>query len=151
VRLPQANPGKKLGSDGVIGRGQGEDFYGVRLLREGEHQRDVHWRKTAAIGQMVARERAREARPDVTLNLDTARPASAAEDWDLAFERKIREIASRAVAHLKRGDAITVRTSTGEVVRAERTNGADPVLRFLALVESVPQGDGPTVDKEAAE
>jgi len=154
VRLPAANPGKKTGSDGVIGRGQGEDFYGVRLLREGEHQRDVHWRKTAAIGQMVARERAREARPEVTLHLDTTRPESAGEDWDLAFERKIREIASRAVAHLKRGDSITIRTTAGEVVRADRAGGADPILRFLALVEALPavvlSSDGDPKDKGAA-
>lgn len=138
VRIPPARAGDKPGRDARIGPGQGEDFHGVRLLREGEHQRDVHWRKTAAIGQMVAREREREGRPDVTLLLDTARPSNADDAWDLVFERHIREIASRAVAHLKNGETVTVRTSAGEVARTDRANGADPILRFLALVQPVP-------------
>jgi hypothetical protein len=31
-----------------------------------------------------------------------------------------------------------VRTTLGERARADRTVGADPVLRFLALVEAIP-------------
>jgi uncharacterized protein (DUF58 family) len=150
VRLPPSVPGRKLGQEAVIGRGHGEDFFGVKVLRDGEHPRDVHWRKTAAIGQLVARERAREARPDITLTLDVYRSDSKKiEEWELGFERRIREIASRAIAHLKRGDSITVRTTAGEVVHVDRSVGADPVLRFLALVESRP---APSLEtKEAAE
>jgi uncharacterized protein (DUF58 family) len=151
VRLPASAPGRKLGQEAVVGRGHGEDFFGVKVLRDGEHPRDVHWRKTAAIGQLVARERAREARPDITLTLDVYKPAGMvkkSEEWDLGFERRIREIASRAIAHLKRGDSITVRTTAGEVVRVDRSSGADPVLRFLALVDSRPS---PAESKEAAE
>lgn len=148
VRVPPTPAGEKPGRDARLGPGQGEDFHGVRLLREGEHQRDVHWRKTAAIGQMVAREREREGRPDVTLTLDTARPLNAGDDWDLVFERTIREVASRAVAYLKIGETITVCTSAGEVVRTVRAYGADPILRFLALVQAVPSA---TPDEKAAE
>lgn len=149
VRLPPSPPGRKLGQEAVVGRGHGEDFFGVKVLRDGEHPRDVHWRKTAAIGQLVARERAREARPDITLTLDVYKPSGPGTrgggsspreegDWDLGFERRIREIASRAIAHLKRGDSVTVRTTAGDVVRVDRSSGADPVLRFLALVDSRP-------------
>ncbi len=149
VRLPPSVPGRNLGVEAVVGRGHGEDFFGVKVLRDGEHPRDVHWRKTAAVGQLVARERAREARPDVTLTLDVFKPAQSkkTDEWDLAFERRIREIASRSIAHLKRGDSITVRTTVGDVVRVDRSAGADPVLRFLALVDSRPAIDA----KEAAE
>ena len=52
-------------------------------------------------------------------------------------ERRVREIASRAVAHLKRGDGVTIRTNAGGAARADRTAGADPVLRYLALIEPV--------------
>lgn len=139
VRIPPAAAGRKLGQDTTISRGQGEDFFGVRVLRDGEHPRDVHWRKTAAIGQLVARERARDALPEVTLTLDVHKPEGAPSDeWDMGFERRVRDVASRAVAHLKRGDAVTLRTTAGEVVRADRASGADPALRFLALVESKP-------------
>jgi uncharacterized protein (DUF58 family) len=137
VQLPPSPPGRTFGADGVVGRGHGEDFLGLKLMRPGEDPRDIHWRKTAATGQLVMRERAREARPDVSLPLDVVRPAAAGEDWDAAFERRIREVASKSVAHLKRGDGVTIRTSSGGAARADRTAGADPILRYLALVEPV--------------
>jgi uncharacterized protein (DUF58 family) len=94
------------------------------------------------------RERAREARPDISLPLDIVRPQSAGDDWEAGFERRIRDIASRAVAHLKRGDCVTVLTNAGGSARADRSVGADPVLRFLALIEPVMH---PRAQQEAAE
>src|SRR5580692_9181121 len=73
------------GADLVVGRGHGEEFLGLRLMRPGEDPRDIHWRKTAAVGQMVMRERARETRPDVTLMLDATRPATAGDEWLATF------------------------------------------------------------------
>ena len=102
----------------------------------------MHWRKTAAVGQMVMRERARETRPDVTLTLDVVKPAGAGDEWNAALERRIRDVASRAVAHLKRGDRVALATTSGALVRADRTVGADPLLRYLALVESVEEDQG---------
>jgi len=138
LELPPAPAnGRFPGADLVVARGHGEEFLGLKLMRPGEDPRDVHWRKSASVGQMVMRERARETRPDVTLTLDTIRPDQAGDDWNAAFERKIREIASRAVAHLKRGDRVAVVATGGGVARADRTTGADPLLRYLALVEPV--------------
>jgi uncharacterized protein (DUF58 family) len=117
-------------------------------MREGEDPRDVHWRKTAAVGQMVMRERAREARPDVTLTLDVLRPEPAGDEWYVAFERRIRDVASRAVAHIKRGDRVAVMTTVGGVSRADRVVGADPLLRYLALIDPVAR---PVPVREAAE
>jgi len=148
VHLPPAPAGRSPGGDMVVGRGHGEDFLGLRLMREGEDPRDVHWRKTAAVGQMVMRERAREARPDVTLTLDVLRPEAAGEEWFVAFERRIRDVASRAVAHIKRGDRVAVVTTVGGVSRADRVVGADPLLRYLALIDPVVR---PTPAREAAE
>ena len=88
---------------------------------------------------MVLRERAREMRRDVEYVIDPVHPNAAPDnDWTERFERRIRDVASRAVAHLKRGDAVALRTTTGERVRANTTVGADPILRFLALLESTP-------------
>ena len=127
------------GGEGSAGRGHGEDFLGLKIMRHGEDPRDIHWRKTAAVGQLVMRERARETRPEVRIPLDVMKPDGEKEDWDHGFERRIRDVASRAVAHLKRGDNVTIATSTGATVRGDRTAGADPILRFLALVETVPR------------
>lgn len=137
VQLPALPPGRHAGGDSSFGRGHGDDYLGLRLLRDGEDPRDVHWKKSAAAGQLVMRERAREARPDVVLPLDVVHPDDVKEDWHNAFERKIRDIASRALAHIKRGDAVTIRTSLGDAVRGDRSTGADPLLRFLALVDAV--------------
>lgn len=135
VQLPPAAAGRSFGANGLLGRGHGEEFLGLRPMREGEDPRDIHWRKSAAAGQLVTRERAREARPDVSLPLDVVKPSGASEEWDSAFERRIRDVASRAVAHLKRGDCVTVVTNANASARGDRSAGADPVLRFLALLE----------------
>jgi uncharacterized protein (DUF58 family) len=137
VQLPPAPGGRSPGADLIVGRGHGEEFLGLKLMRDGEDPRDVHWRKTAAVGHLVMRERARESRPDVTLTLDVFRPDGAGDEWTAAFERRIRDVASRAVAHLKRGDRVTVVTTAGGAARGNRTVGADPLLRYLALVEPV--------------
>jgi len=141
VQLPAPAGGRTPGGDLVVGRGHGEDFLGLRLMREGEDPRDVHWRKTAAVGRMVMRERARETRPDVTITLDVIRPHGAGDEWAAAFERRIRDVASRAVAHLKRGDRVAVMTTANGAARADRTVGADPLLRYLALIEPVAQAE----------
>jgi uncharacterized protein (DUF58 family) len=138
VELPPSPPGRTAGGDGIIGRGHGEDFLGLKPMRDGEDPRDIYWRKSASLGQVVMRERAREARPDVSLALDVLKPANGGEEWDHAFERRVRDVASRAVAHVKRGDTVAVRTNAGEAARADRSAGADPLLRYLALVDSVP-------------
>jgi uncharacterized protein (DUF58 family) len=138
LQLPaMAAQGRAAGADLVVARGHGEEFVGLKLMRPGEDPRDVHWRKSAAVGQLVMRERARETRPDITLTLDTIRPDGAGDEWAAAFERRIRDVASRAVAHLKRGDRVAVVSSGSGTARADRTTGADPLLRYLALVEPV--------------
>ncbi len=151
VQLPSVPAGRLAGGEGSVGRGHGEDFLGLKLMRDGEDPRDIHWRKTAAAGQRVMRERAREARPNVTLPLDVLRPTNAPEEWDLGFERRIRDLASRSVAHLKRGDSVTVTTNAGGGARADRTAGADPILRYLALLDAVARPVSAVDRTEAAE
>jgi uncharacterized protein (DUF58 family) len=135
IRLPASAAGKIPGGDGSLGRGDGDEFLGLKVMRTGEDPRDVHWRKSAAAGQLVLRERAQEARPEVKLSLDVMRPSSAKDDWDIAFEKRVRDVASRAVAHLERGDHVSIVTSAGGHARGDRAVGADPMLRYLALVQ----------------
>lgn len=137
VRLPMEDRGRNIGGVGSIGRGTGDDTFGLRLMREGDDPRDIYWRKSTMSDQIVLRERSRETRPDVELTIDTVRPKGADETFDATFEKRIREVASRAVAHIKRGDGVMIRTTVGERARADRSLGSDPVLRFLALLETV--------------
>lgn len=148
IKLGASPPGRDAGGETAFGRGHGEDHFGLRPVREGEDLRDVHWKKTAASGQLVRRERARDAHPEVTLRLDVKKPSGAGDDFSQGFEKRIREIASRVVAHVKRGDRVTLRVTSGDVVRADKSTGSDAILRYLALVDAVPEEPA---SKEAAE
>jgi uncharacterized protein (DUF58 family) len=139
VRLPVDLPGRRTGGEGPHGQGMGDEIISVRLMREGDDPRDIYWRKSTLANQLVLRERAREMRREVDYAIDPVHEGDKPDDdWSARFERRIRDVASRAVAHLKRGDGVTVRTSAGDRVRADTTVGADPILRFLALLEAVP-------------
>jgi uncharacterized protein (DUF58 family) len=136
VRLPQTDAGDRTGGESSLGRGSGDEIHGLRPMREGDDPRDIYWRKSTLPDQRVLRERATDTRRDVSFVIDSAHPGKAPdEDWAARFERRIRDVASRAVAHLKRGDGVSVSASGGERVRVTSAVGADPLLRFLALLE----------------
>jgi uncharacterized protein (DUF58 family) len=140
VRLPQTESGDRPGGESALGRGNGDEIHGLRLMREGDDPRDIYWRKSTLPDQRVLRERATDTRRDVAFSIDSSHAGSTPDDdWSLRFERRIRDVASRAVAHLKRGDTVSVAASGGERVRANTSVGADPLLRFLALLEPSPQ------------
>lgn len=140
VRLPQDRPGMKHGATGSAGRGTGDEIIGVRPMRDGDDPRDIYWRKSTLVDQFVLLERAHETRRDVELKLDsTYSGEQPSEAWLNQFERRIRDMASRAVAHLKRGDRVSIATRFGEKARADGSLGADPLLRFLALLEPHPE------------
>jgi uncharacterized protein (DUF58 family) len=125
-------------------RGGGDDVLGVRLMREGDDPRDIYWRRSVGIGPNVVVERAREVRRHVRLVLDNSYTGSAASDEFLsAFERRVRDLASQAVAHLRRGERVRVDTTSGPSAEASPETGTDNVLRFLALIEAESTQDGP--------
>lgn len=155
VRLPPEEAGRRAGGASANGRGGGDETYALRPMRQGDDPRDIYWRKSTIGDQLILRERARETRPDIELMIDTVRPKTAskkeeAEAFAQQFERRIREVASRAVAHIKRGDGVAVSTTMGERVRGDKNLGADPILRFLALLDWVDEAKAPDVRAERA-
>jgi uncharacterized protein (DUF58 family) len=150
VRLPPEREGRRDGGAATSSRGGGDEILTLRPMRDGDDHRDIYWKKSTLRDQMVLRERARETRPDVELPLDILRPKSPPEAFAQSFERRVREIASRAVAHIKRGDGAVVSTILGDRVRGDRNVGADPILRFLALVEPVDEAEIAGVRAERA-
>lgn len=136
LRLPDERQGQLPGYDGSLGAGFGDDVVGVRPMREGDDYRDIYWRKSVGGRQWVVRERARESSRQVKLMIDSMyAESSPSEDWCTRFEDRIVEVASLAVAHIKRGDRVLVTTVAGESVVATQSVGADPLLRFLALLK----------------
>jgi uncharacterized protein (DUF58 family) len=139
VKLPPEQAGRRAGTHGAAGRGIGDEIVGVRPMRDGDDPRDVYWRKSTLEGQLVLRERAQETKRQVSLVVEsTYTEAGPDEAWLSRFERRIRDAASRAVAHLRRGDTVTLLTTAGDRVRADRSIGADPILRLLALLQATP-------------
>ncbi len=136
VRLRQEGMARGHGSDGAQARGHGDEIIGIRPMREGDDPRDIYWRRSAHVDQMVLKERARETRTCVDLFLDdTSNCEPVTPDINDQFERRIREVASRAVAHLRRGDTVNIRTATGQRLSVTPSTGADPLLTFLALIQ----------------
>jgi uncharacterized protein (DUF58 family) len=148
VRLPDRNRGNAESGGGVLAPGRGHDILTVRPLRDGDDVRDIYWRKSSL--QVVVRERAHETQNSVTLQLDNVPPMPPSTSWQKRFERKLREVASRAVAHIRRGDAVLVQTTSGNSVRGDRAMGADPLLRFLALLEPTPVGRESSLPPQAS-
>jgi uncharacterized protein (DUF58 family) len=146
VRLPLEEAGHKAGGTAANGRGSGDETFALRPMRQGDDPRDIYWRKSTMQNQLVLRERGRETRPDCRLVIDNARPAGADDAFGQQFERRIRDVASRAVAHIKRGDGVVVSTPTGERARGDKTLGSDPILRFLALLDSVAYEPAPELE-----
>jgi uncharacterized protein (DUF58 family) len=153
VRLPSRGQGEDAGDAGPLGRGCGEEIYALRPMREGDDPRDIYWRKSTRPDQLVLRERAREVHQEVEFVIDVMRwPAGQAEvhhgpdevvSREQLFERRIRKVASYGVAHVRRGDRVTVATTVGERVRSDPTRGIDPILRFLALLTMVDEAPRP--------
>lgn len=148
VRLPDRNLGNSESGAGILAPGRGPDILTVRPLREGDDVRDIYWRKSSL--QVVVRERAQETQSNITLPLDNVPPVPPSASWQKRFERKLRDVASRAVAHIRRGDTVVVQTTSGNSVRGDRAVGADPVLKFLALLEPIPVGRESSLPPQAS-
>ncbi len=145
LRLPPPRARNQGAGATLPTRGAGDDVLGLRIYRDGDDPRHIHWRKSAAVGAPILREHAADGAPDAELSLDDVcplldRPETDEERrrWMEQFEARLREVASRAVAHLGRGDTLTLVTSSGARLAANPRVGSDPVLRFLALLEPAP-------------
>jgi len=142
MRLPAGQDGMAREGVEVARRGSGDEILGLRPMRDGDDPRDIYWKRSARQGAAVVRERAREVRAQVSLKLDNVHAGEAPEPYELErFERKVREVASLTVAHLRRGDRVRVDTTSGTSAAASPASGADPVLRFLALIDLERSGD----------
>ena len=117
--------------------GPGAEIVGLREHRQGDEARSVHWRRTAALGRVIVRERARDEATRLALVVDNARPEDASAAWDEAFELAVSRAAWLAQRALVEGAAVEVlaRGARSPVVLPGRP--ADPIWRFLALLQPV--------------
>jgi uncharacterized protein (DUF58 family) len=116
--------------------GVGTEIAGLRSYETGDDARSIHWPRTASLGRLVVTERQSDASSQLTLLLDNARSINTPEE-DEQFERMVSRAATLAVAGLSHGLSVEV------IARGSRSpllvgfTAADPILRYLALIESV--------------
>lgn len=117
-------------------RGKGDDIAGVRPMRYGDDVRTIYWPKSTQPNAWVIKERTGYDSGITELRLDDLRTADCDKrQWASDFEHRIAEIASTTLYLLRRGLSATVITASGKRYHASRSTGADPILRFLALLE----------------
>lgn len=136
----------QIGSNQVAGgrsrrRGSGDEIMGIRMMRDGDDPRDIYWKRSTASDTRVVMERASEVKSKAHLTIEnTMAGDEPTADESEQFEKRIREAASLAVAHLRRGEHVFLRTSSGGRVVATPSTGSDGTLRFLALLEMEKSG-----------
>ena len=130
--------------------GPGTEIAGLKAYQEGDEARSIHWRRSAALGRLVVHEKQRDASTHITIVLDNLRPTAAPPAWADAFERAISRAAALSVMVVGRdlSAEIVCRGTRSPVVLPGAS--ADPILRFLALLDSVPEADAPPLDAAAA-
>ncbi len=144
VRLPRTDGGTHLPGGQSMRRGGGDEILGVRLMREGDDPRDIYWKRSTTAGARVVMERASEVLAQAYLTLDNiSESVGPNSEKSRLFERQVRETASLAVAHLRRGEPVHLRTTGGESLFSNPGEGADSVLRFLALIGLEPPESRP--------
>ncbi len=134
VELPRLEQGDALEGGDSLARGEGDEFFGLRLRQEGDDPRNIYWKRSTAGGPEVVIERSRNVRKDQRFTI-VDQVESIDSSMAIAFEKTIRELASRCVAHLKRGERVAIETSSGQKISATPATGADPLLRFLAFLQ----------------
>lgn len=139
-----------MGSDAALLRvGAGTEVAGLRNYQTGDAARSIQWKRTAALGRVVVHEKHSDASAHLAILLDNARPKDADTRWDEAFEHAISRAAAIAVSNVSHELSVEV------VCRGQRSpvvmSGvpADPILRFLALLSSVPEAEAAPLGRVA--
>ncbi len=129
---------RSLGLDAPTQRtGAGSEIAGLRTYEAGDDARAVHWKRSAALGRLVVTERHDDASSQLTILLDNQAPRVTDPAFEVAFERAVSEAATAAVANLGRGMSVEVLTRSGRSALLTAGSPPDPILRFLALVDTV--------------
>jgi uncharacterized protein (DUF58 family) len=111
------------------------------MMREGDDPRDIYWKRSTTSDARLVMERSSQVLDKAHLTIDNLMTgAEPSKEEARLFEKYVRETASLAVAHLRRGEQVFLRTTSGGRVAASPASGSDATLRFLALLEMEHEG-----------
>jgi uncharacterized protein (DUF58 family) len=124
-------------------RSRSGDFHGLREFRTGDDPRDVHWRTSARHGRLFVRECEEETGRTVLLVLDNGRPLDPQDPGAAkAFEAAVSLTASVALALVKKGLLVGLKTADAYVAPASGPGQIPDLLEPLALVQPRPPQAG---------
>jgi uncharacterized protein (DUF58 family) len=129
-------------------RGQGEEYYGLREYRPGEDRRMIHWKRSAARGELVVRENEAQEQRAVVLHVVncTGRPEASRGPQQYRFERGLERVVGLLETLGDRGYRIGLRT-LDDHVPLEVEGGRDAMLHALATLDL---HDGAPTDRDFA-
>lgn len=138
IAAPPSGESRTAGDRPVERRGHGSTPSGLREYRPGDEPRTIHWRRSAALDELVVRELDRDDRDRVLVSLPTRFPKAAASRprFDERFEAAVRRAASLAVHYLEGGYEVELRTGQGTVALGTGARQRQAILTALALVEA---------------
>jgi len=118
--------------------GAGTEIAGLRNYESSDDARAIHWRRSAALGRLIVTERQSDASTQLTVLLDNVTTVDTEQ-----FELLVSRAATLVVAALSRGLSAEVLARGTRSQLLMGNAAADPILRFLALIERVPADTAP--------
>jgi len=140
---------EQLGGEGELpstDAGAGYDLLSLRLFREGDDRRGIHWKQTARTGNLIFMERAADTGRRLSIQLDNAVGDLADPEDILRFERLVSRAATATHHCLKSDYEVELITRSGLVPFGRGGFHRRRILEHLALLETVPRQRDPLVD-----
>jgi uncharacterized protein (DUF58 family) len=118
--------------------GRRGEFHALRDFRQGDDPRDIHWRKSARVGRLLARQSELPSGQRLVICFDNGQDSELLSPADLdRREAAVGQAASLALHLLGRGFAVGLITRTATVTAGSGEAQADHILRALALLQFV--------------
>jgi uncharacterized protein (DUF58 family) len=123
--------------------GWGHELHALRVFRQGDDPRRIHWKQTARTGNLIYMERETEESRRLAILLDNGVSALADEAAEQRFERLVSEAATAADDYLARGHEVELITRDRTVPFASGRRQRYAVLEALALIAPVARSAAP--------
>ena len=129
--LATGNPGNEATGDQAQGQGgESSEAAGLREYAAGDSFRRIHWPNTLRRGHLLVKDREREQRSELMVQLATAGREQGPE-----FEAAVSRAASQALAHLDAGWRVGLRSDGAHWQPASGSRQRRTLLQFLARIQ----------------